>query len=183
MGTIVKVSFVKKNKLTEKELNKNILEEFNHTKEIHGRNNKLIHHKSISNFIDHLVHKTENPSTKNNKSNREELGRIRKKELLNDYLVNLNKNPKIDEEISKEYFHDFIQPLGNYMSSYYGFTLVGNGVTKLILLIIITISLVIDYSIYFLTEKIIYFTILSVVIFIVRRILKFKQRKIFGYRY
>ncbi len=169
--------------MTEKELNNKILEEYNHTKKIHGRDNRLIHQKSISNFIDHLVHKTVIPSKTNNKSNREELGRIRKKELLNDYLISLNKNPKIDEEISKEYFHDFIKPLGNYMSSYYGFSLVGGGVTKLILLIIITISLVIDYSIYFLTDQIIYFTILSVVIFTVRRILKFKQRKIFGYRY
>lgn len=169
--------------MTEKELNNKILEGYNRTKKIHGKDNRLIHQKSISNFIDHLVHKEVNPSKKNNKSNREELGRIRKKELLNDYLNNLNKNSKIDEQISNEYFHDFIRPLGNYMSSYYGFSFVGGGVTKLILLIIITISLVIDYSIYFLTDHIIYFTILSVTIFIVRRILKFKQRKIFGYRY
>lgn len=169
--------------MNEKELNTQILEQYKLTINSYGRKNRLIHQRSISNFVNHLVIKTSDTTEKNIKSNLKELGRIRKKELLNDYLIKINKNSEVDEEISKEYFYDFIIPLGNYMSSNYGFSLVGGGATKLILLIIITVSLIVDYCIYFLFDQVIYLTILSTVIFTIRRIIKYKQGKLFGYKF
>lgn len=169
--------------MTEKELNNKILEEFKRTSKIHVHNNKLIHQKSISNFVDHLIIEKKNQGKKIKNSNREELSRIRKKELLLDYLIKLNNNSEINDEISEEYFQDFIKPLGTYMNSYYGFSFIGGGATIVQIMVIITITLIIDYLIYFIFDQVFYFTILSMVIFIIRKIRKLKQNKVFGYKY
>jgi len=167
--------------LTEKELNKNILDQLNVIKG--NDNNELIHFKSTSNFVEHLLNHNNIESEKTKKSNVNNLGRIRKKELLLKYLVTIEKEIHITDKRSDELFQQYIIPIGNFMSTYYGFSYIGGRAFLLKILLILSLAISADLIIYYLTDKIMFITILISILSATRYGMKFKQRKIYGDRY
>jgi hypothetical protein len=166
--------------LTEKELNKNILNQLNVIKR--NDNSELIHFKSTSNFIEHLLNDDIDVETIK-KSNFGNLGRIRKKELLLKYLVTIEKEIEITDKRSDELFQQYIIPIGNFMSTYYGFSYIGGRAFLLKIILILSLSISADFIIYYTTDKFMFITILISILSATRYGMKFKQRKIYGDRY
>ncbi len=165
--------------MTEKELNKNILNQLNVIKI--NNNSALIHIKSTSNFVEHLLKDEKFKTVK--KTNVRNLGRIRKKELLLKYLNTIEKEIQITDKRSDELFQQYIIPIGNFMSTYYGFSYIGGRAFLLKIIFILSISVSSDLIIYYLTDKFIFVTVLIAILSTTRYGMKFKRRKIYGDRY
>ena len=164
--------------MTEKELNKNILDQLNVINR--NDNSELIHFKSTSNFIEHLLNDDIETIKKSNVGN---LGRIRKKELLLKYLVTIEKEIQITDKRSDELFQQYIIPIGNFMTTYYGFSYIGGRAFLLKIILILSLSISADFIIYYITDQFIFITILISILSATRYGMKFKQRKIYGDRY
>ncbi len=90
---------------------------------MYRENSKMIHLRSLSNFV-HTLTSAQDTDSKNN-SNRVALSRVRKKELTLEYLKQLEEEKRVTDDLSDKYFNEYIKPLGNYMSSYHKFSYIG----------------------------------------------------------
>ena len=148
---------------------------------MYRENSRIIHLRSLSNFI-HTLTFAQEPNLKKN-TNRITLGRVRKKELILEYLKQLEEEKRVTDDLSDKYFNEYIKPLGNYMSSYHKFSYIGGGAFLLKFALFLTIGIVLDYLLLLITGRWIYFTILILILFSFRYYKKYQQKRVFGYRY
>lgn len=148
---------------------------------MYGENGKMIHLRSLSNFV-HTLTFVQEPNLKKN-SNRIALSRVRKKELILEYLKQLEEEKRVTDDLSDKYFNEYIKPLGNYMSSYHRFSYIGGGAILLKFVLFLTIGIILDYLLFLITGRWVYFTILILILFSFRYYKKYQQKRVFGYRY
>jgi hypothetical protein len=151
--------------LTEADLDKELAHRYIQTRRLHRENSRMVHLRSLSNFMHILTSEQEVSSKEKNYSNRVELGRLRKKELLLEYLQRLVEEKEVNIELSDKYFHEYIKPLGNYMSSYYKFSFIGGGAFSIKFAFFLTAGIILDYLILLMSGRVIYFTILVLILF------------------
>ena len=168
--------------MTEADLDKELTQRFVQTRRLYRENSRMVHLRSLSNFI-HILTTPQDVSSKKTNSNRVQLGRLRKKELLLKYLNLLIEEKEVNTDLSDKYFHDYVKPLGNYMSSYYKFSFIGGGAFLIKFALFLTVGIVLDYLILLISGKVFYFTLLVLILFFFRYYLKFQQKRVFGYRY
>jgi len=166
--------------LTEKETNEHIVEKFDLIKKSNNTKLKQIHHKSIQNFINFLL--LDNDGS-NNKSNIKKLGKVRKKELLLEYLIKIENEQNITEEESNKLFRNYVYPIGLFMSSYFGFSFIGVEAVFMKILIFVAPAIIIDFLILELTNRFYFISILVILLFCIRFIIKYTKGKVFGYKY
>jgi hypothetical protein len=151
--------------LTEADLDEELTHRFIQTRRLHRENSRMVHLRSLSNFMHILTSEQEVSSKEKNNSNRVELGRLGKKELLLEYLQRLVEEKEVNIELSDKYFHEYIKPLGNYMSSYYKFSFIGGGAFSIKFAFFLTAGIILDYLILLMSGRVIYFTILVLILF------------------
>ncbi|TDN79080.1 hypothetical protein DET49_14015 [Salegentibacter sp. 24] len=106
--------------MKEADLDKELTQTLIQIKTMYRKNSRMIHLRSLSNFI-HTLTFVQEPNLKKN-TNRIALGRVRKKELILEYLKQLEEERRVTDDLSDKYFNEYIKPLGNYMSSYHKFS-------------------------------------------------------------
>ncbi|WP_424493613.1 hypothetical protein [Salinimicrobium sp. GXAS 041] len=169
--------------MTEADLDKELNQLLIKVRKIYREDSRMIHFRSLSNFIHTLTSEQETIPVKKNYSNRVALGRLRKKELILEYLERLLIESEVTEEVSDKYFSDFIKPLGIYMSSYHKFSYAGGGALFLKFASFLTTGIFLDYLLLLITGRWVYLTILILILFSLRYYGKYKQKRVFGYRY
>ncbi|MGI0108348.1 hypothetical protein [Salinimicrobium sp. WS361] len=167
--------------MKEADLDKELIQILIQIKSMYRENSKMIHLRSLSNFV-HTLTSAQDTVSKNN-SNRVELSRLRKKELTLEYLKQLEEEKRVTDDLSDKYFNEYIKPLGNYMSSYHKFSYIGGGAFLLKFAVYLTIGIVLDYLLLLITGRWVYFTILILILFSFRYYKKYQQKRVFGYRY
>jgi hypothetical protein len=167
-------------KLTEKEINEKIVEKFDFIKKSKNAKLKQIHYKSIKNFIGFLLIDNDKSNTK---SNIEKLGKVRKKELLLEYLIEIENEENITEEESNKLFRKYVYPIGLFMSSYFGFSFIDIGTILMKILIFVVPAIIIDFLILEFTDRFYFLSILVILFFSIRYILKYTKGKVFGFKY
>lgn len=144
---------------------------------------KSVHFKSISNFIYHLVDYPYINPKKNMKL--QELGEIRTKKILLEYLMSISLKSKIEKEKPKSIHNTPIGKVGSFMSEYYHFSGSG-GVSNSLIAIFLTsfFGMVADMITSLVLNRFFYgFTISFVLIIILRTLIKHKQRRVYGMNY
>ena len=168
--------------MTHENANSEIIEIFERVESKYSDSDKhLIHFKSISNFIHHLIYNRKDNPKKNIKL--QVLGEARIKKKLIEYLsIVLNEN--INRDKSFQLYDEYIIPIGNFMMEYYRFSGTG-GKTKLVHLVIaILVGLPFDFLFSIVLSKVtVVFIPLFLLIAIIRMFVKAKERKIFGVFY
>jgi len=164
------------------ELDKIILELYNKLDfKLSEKEKQLIHFKSVSNFIRHLIiHQHYNP-TENKKL--QNFGEIRMKKLLLEYL-NLVTKKEVSEELAIKYYKDYINVIGKFMSQYYNFT--GSGKSEIIhFIIVFLLGLGADFflHLFFEVEILTLFTPTLLFLAFIRVGFKHKKRKVYGLLY
>lgn len=142
---------------------------------------QFVNHKSIENFILHLI---DNPEI-NPKKNKilQELGEIRMKKRLLEFFRAV-ENTELNNHTALDLYQKYIVKIGEFMTEYYGFTGNGGKLKILTILIILTLGIVLDILITIfdsLNYPII--TPLFIVLFYVRLMIKYRKRKIYGMLY
>ena len=165
--------------MTNKEIDEQIVEKFDLIKKSNNAKLKNIHSKSIQNFINCLL--TDNKSNK--KSNIKNLGKFRKKELLLEYLIEIENKDNITEEESNQLFRKYVYPIGLFMSSHFGFSFIDFGTIIIKILIFVVPAIIIDFLILEFTERWYFISILVLSLFSFRYIIKYRQGKVFGFKY
>lgn len=163
-------------------LDKEILELFNKLDtDLKDEEKKLIHFKSVSNFIHHLIfNQTDNPK-KNEELQR--LGEVRLKKKLFEYL-NLVSNKKVNTKESSILYRKYIDEIGDFMVDYYGFSGEGGKLKLLTLLIVVILGAIMDFIIYLFNSKVQYtFIALFLSLYFVRLFIKYKTKKLYGFFY
>lgn len=146
--------------------------------ELSKEQKKNIHFKSVSNFIYHLVEHQALNKKRNIKL--QELGEIRMKNKLLEYLKLIKKYKDTSKEESLLLYNDHLHPIGRFMAEYYNFSITG-GMKFLILLIFILIGGFLDIVSYLLFKISFPIFIPSLLLIsIIRIYLKHKQRRVYG---
>ncbi len=142
---------------------------------------KLVNHKSIENFILHLIDKPQiNP--KKNKI-LQELGEVRMKKSLLEFFLAVKKTD-LNNQNAIDLYQKYIMKIGEFMTEYYGFTGNGGKLKILTVLMILTLGIVLD-TITSIFDWLNYpiFTPLFIVLFYVRLMIKHRKRRIYGMLY
>jgi len=161
-------------------MNEKIVKKFDLIKKSNKAKLKKIHSKSIQNFINYLL--TDNNKSKK-KSNIKNLGKVRKKELLLEYLIEIENEDNITEEESNQLFRKYVYPIGLFMSSYFGFSFIDFGTIIMKILIFVVPAIIIDFLILEFTDRWYFISILVVSLFSIRYIIKYRKGKVFGFKY
>lgn len=169
--------------VTEEELNKEIITHFKKVKYSNSKNASLLHLKSISNFIEHLISPVGSNVSYSKNSNIKKLGVLRKKKLLLNYLKEVENTRTFSDEFSKELFINYVNPIGTFMTRFFGFSYLAPGSIFLKLLILLAPFIILDYFIQAVYGSTIFVSALALMIFIARYILKVQRRKVFGYKW
>ncbi len=169
--------------MKEEELDREILSLFYEIdKKLSEKQKLLIHFRSISNFVHHLVN---NPCyhKKGNKK-LQKLGEMRMKQKLLEYLK-LTKDFRKDYiKFPLNYYDNYISPIGRFMNEYYDFFTVGGKAKFIIALPVIFFGLVLDILMYlFFSFTIPTFVLSLLLIYIIRTFIKHKQRRVYGPNY
>tara|TARA_B110001452_G_scaffold265654_1_gene270735 strand:- start:3002 stop:3511 length:510 start_codon:yes stop_codon:yes gene_type:complete len=149
--------------------------------EFDNEQRKYINPQSIKNIIYYLI---ENPQINPKKNQKlQELGEIRMKKKLLEYFKAL-RNTELDMQSGYDLYVRYFMKIGEFMSEYYGFS--GNGGKNFMttVLIILTIGIIIDTTLFSL--NLIYFPLFSILFFtlwITRRIIKYSSRRQYGLFY
>lgn len=150
-------------------------------KKSHNVDLKQIHFKSIENFTLCLLN--ENSKQPHQKSNLKGLGKLRKKELLLEYLIEIEKKRYLTTEESIKLFKQYIYPIGLFMSSCYGFSYLDLSTIGVKILMFLVPVIIVDFLVLELTGNYYFLSILIIILFITRYGIKYFQGKLFGFRY
>ena len=150
--------------------------------ELNEDEKRLIHFKSVSNFIYHLIFKQSYSSSRKN-IKLQELGEIRIKKYILEYL-NFIDNKQIGAEESSLLYEEYIFRIGDFMVDYYKFSGQGGKLKILNFLIVMFIGAVSDSLIYLFSGVLQYsFISLFVIIYFIRLWVKYRTRKLYGFFY
>ena len=166
--------------MIERHINEQIVEKFDLIKKSNSAKLKLIHFNSIQNFINFLLIDNDDSY---NKSNIKRLGKVRKKELLLEYLNKIENEENITEEESNILFRKYVYPIGLFMSSYFGFSFIDIGTILMKIMIFVIPAIIIDFLILELADRFYFISILVVLLFGIRYVLKYTKGKVFGFKY
>ena len=144
---------------------------------------EIIHFKSVANFVYHLIeHSYINPK-KNKKI--QELGEIRMKKVLLDYLTTISLKNKIEKEEPKSIYNTPIGIIGSFMSEYYHFSGSG-GINNSLVAVFLTslFGVIADIIISLVLSRFFYgFTASCFSVVTLRGVIKHKQRRVYGMNY
>lgn len=159
-----------------------ILEYFKGLKNLDKHLKKLIHYKSISNIIYHLIEK----NIPNSKSTQKlkELGDVRAKDLLLEYLTFVESNKPTDTNDSLDLYNKYIDPIGGLMMKYHKFSnFAGKSLIIYYYLVGFLIVLICLFNIYWKSDYANYIILLVFLLSSARIGIKFYQKRIYGFLY
>lgn len=146
---------------------------------------KKIHFYSMTNIVFHLI---KNPKiNKRKNTSLQEIGEVRIKSLLLEYLKLIRDTmPKSDEQVLENY-ENYISPVGEFMMKYYRFSNFAgvSMITYFLMVFFVSTALGFAISLFFQDNFIIHISIIAIsIIFALLRILiKIRTKRIFGYRF
>ncbi len=145
---------------------------------------KMIHYKSVSNIIYHLINKQKINSKKNSKL--QELGEKRMKDLLIEFLKSVKEKAPTNTQDSLDVYKKYIVPIGNFMGRYYSFSNFAGKSIVTYFFLIITIAAILGFvSILIFKSRLIYVTLFSLIILYstIKILFKYRTKRIYGFLY
>ena len=149
--------------------------------EFEKKSQKFINPNSIKNIIFHLV---DNPKINPNQNQKlQELGEIRMKKKLLEYFKAV-RNTDLNKFSASDLYKNHIDPIGDFMTDYYGFSSNGGKLVLITIIILLTFGIIIDLSLILLDwSNFPIFTIMFLTLLFVRRTIKKNQNKLIGLFY